>query len=63
MMYCSYELPDRVLDGSEQAGLFQLSGSALRADTTLVRKRARTMEMSNPEVKRRFDFGLFMVVS
>jgi len=38
-MYCSYELPDRVLDGSEQAGLLQPLFPPRRADTTFVSKK------------------------
>jgi len=46
MMYASYELPDNVLDGTEQAGLLQLSDPARRADAVLVSKRANKVDMS-----------------
>ncbi len=48
MIYASYELPDNVLDGSEQAGLLQLSDLPLRADAVLVSKRVRARAISKP---------------
>ena len=64
MMYASYELPDSVLDGSEQAGLLHPSIPLdLRADTVLVSNSGRVRAMIKPVMNIGVVFGLFMVIS
>ena len=60
MMYCSYELPDNVLDGSEQAGLLQLSDPVRRADAVLVSNSDRVRVIIEPVMNIGVVFGLFM---
>lgn len=65
MMYSLYEFPDKVLDGTEQAGLFQLSDPPRRADAVLDTR----MDMASERIravsmrKRKLGFGLFMIFS
>ena len=63
MMYASYELPDNVLDGTEQAGLFQPSEPPLRADAVLDTRMDMANEMNRAVSMRRLGIGLFMIFS
>ena len=59
MMYCSYELPDKVLEGSEQAGLLHPSIPLdLRADTVLVSNSDRVRVIIKPVT----NIGGFLVL-
>jgi len=61
MMYSLYELPDNVLDGSEQAGLLHPSIPLdLRANTVLVSNSDRVRVIIKPVMNIGVVFDLFM---